>query len=94
MTFIQQAGMNEHAHICESLEIFAAEVMPEFKAREAEREARKMAELAPYLEAAMARKVKMRTPGDADIPTFAALGRRITEEAEDTPSIYERPAAG
>ena len=58
VTFIQQAGRNKHEHICESLELFAAEVMPEFKAREAERERRKMEELAPYLEAAMARKAK------------------------------------
>ncbi len=35
--FIQQGGRNKHEHICESLELFAAEVMPEFKAREAER---------------------------------------------------------
>ena len=33
VTFIQQAGMNQHEHICESLEIFAAEVMGEFKER-------------------------------------------------------------
>jgi alkanesulfonate monooxygenase SsuD/methylene tetrahydromethanopterin reductase-like flavin-dependent oxidoreductase (luciferase family) len=56
VTFIQQAGMNKHEHICESLELFAAEVMPEFKEREEEREAKKLKELAPYLEAAMARK--------------------------------------
>ena len=38
MTFIQQAGMNKHEHICEALELFAADVMPEFKSRAAERE--------------------------------------------------------
>jgi len=94
VTFIQQAGMNRHSDICESLEIFAAEVMPEFKAREAEREAEKMRELAPYLEAAMERKINMAMPADADIPTFPALGRKITEESKDSPSIYNRPAAG
>src|SRR5690606_23373841 len=31
VTFIQQAGRNRHEHICEALELFAAEVMPEFK---------------------------------------------------------------
>jgi hypothetical protein len=94
VTFIQQAGMNEHSHICESLEIFAAEVMPEFKEREAEREEKKLRELAPYLEAAMERKVRMAVPDDADIPTFMALGRKITEESKNEPSIYQRPAAG
>jgi alkanesulfonate monooxygenase SsuD/methylene tetrahydromethanopterin reductase-like flavin-dependent oxidoreductase (luciferase family) len=93
VTFIQQAGMNQHAHICEALELFAAEVMPEFKAREAEREARKAKELAPWIEAALERKVKMQVPADADIPTYPALGRRITEEQRDKPSIYERPAS-
>ena len=94
MTFIQQAGLNEHAHICESLEIFAAEVMGEFKDREAEREAQKMKDLAPFLEAAMARKVKMAPLTDEQIPTFVALGRKITEEDKKSASIYERPAAG
>jgi alkanesulfonate monooxygenase SsuD/methylene tetrahydromethanopterin reductase-like flavin-dependent oxidoreductase (luciferase family) len=45
--FLQQAGRNRNDHICESLELFAAEVMPAFKAQAAAREARKAAELAP-----------------------------------------------
>jgi len=94
VTFIQQAGMNKHEHICEALELFAADVMPEFKARLAAREKKKAQELAPYLEAAMRRKVRMPAPTDAEIPVFPALGRRITEEAKNEPSIYERPAAG
>ena len=52
VTFIQQAGRNKHEHICESLEIFAKEVMPEFKERAEDRERQKMEELAPYLEQA------------------------------------------
>jgi len=28
---LNQAGKNSHEHICESLELFASEVMPEFK---------------------------------------------------------------
>ena len=39
--FLQQAGRNRHDHICEALELFTAEVMPEFKAKAAVREARK-----------------------------------------------------
>lgn len=31
MIFIQQAGRNLHRHICESLELFASKVLPEFK---------------------------------------------------------------
>ncbi len=89
VTFIQQAGMNKHEHICESLELFASEVMPEFKAREAEREAKKDAELAPYIEAAMARKVRMPALADEDIPLFPALGRSIAEGAADTNKTAE-----
>jgi alkanesulfonate monooxygenase SsuD/methylene tetrahydromethanopterin reductase-like flavin-dependent oxidoreductase (luciferase family) len=37
--FLNQAGKNQHEHICESLELFAREVMPEFHGLEAEHEA-------------------------------------------------------
>jgi hypothetical protein len=36
---LNQAGKNTHEHICESLELFAREVMPEFHAGEAEHQA-------------------------------------------------------
>jgi alkanesulfonate monooxygenase SsuD/methylene tetrahydromethanopterin reductase-like flavin-dependent oxidoreductase (luciferase family) len=94
VTFIQQAGMNEHAHICEALELFATQVMPEFKARGAERERQKQAALQPYVAAAMARKIKMKALPDAEIPIFPALGRRIVEETQNQRSIFEKPAAG
>ena len=32
--FLNQAGKNSHEHICESLELFADQVMPEFHAKE------------------------------------------------------------
>ena len=91
VTFIQQAGRNEHEHICESLEIFASEVMGEFKERSKERECKKMEELAPYLEAAMERKIKMRDLADEEIPTFASLGRKVSEESKEETSIYRKP---
>jgi len=70
--FMQQAGRNRHDHICQSLELFAAEVMPAFKALAAEREAKKAAELAPYLEAAMKRKRWMKPLADGEIPVVPA----------------------
>jgi alkanesulfonate monooxygenase SsuD/methylene tetrahydromethanopterin reductase-like flavin-dependent oxidoreductase (luciferase family) len=82
--FIQQGGRNTHEHICESLELFAAEVMPEFKAREAERAAAKAAELAPYVELAMARKQCMAAMKDSEIPVYVALGRKIAESGGGT----------
>ncbi len=93
VTFIQQAGLNTHEHICESLEIFSKEVMGEFKEKEDERERKKAEEMAPYIEAALARKEKMRELRDEEIPVFPALGRRITEERAKESSIYEKPEA-
>jgi alkanesulfonate monooxygenase SsuD/methylene tetrahydromethanopterin reductase-like flavin-dependent oxidoreductase (luciferase family) len=70
--FLQQAGRNKHQHICESLELFAAEVMPAFKAQAAEREAKKAAELAPFIAAAMARKPVREPLPDHEIPVVPA----------------------
>ena len=51
-------------------------VMPEFKERDAVREAEKRRELAPYIEAALARKPKMAPLDDAEIPRVEAFGRK------------------
>jgi alkanesulfonate monooxygenase SsuD/methylene tetrahydromethanopterin reductase-like flavin-dependent oxidoreductase (luciferase family) len=77
--FIQQAGRNRHEHICESLELFASRVMPEFHEREGARAKRKAEELAPYVEAALARKPRLAPLAEADIPTYPAYGRMITD---------------
>ena len=74
--FLQQAGRNRHEHICESLELFAAEVMPAFKADVAEREAKKAKELAPFIEAAMGRKRWMQPLADDEIPVVKASVQR------------------
>jgi alkanesulfonate monooxygenase SsuD/methylene tetrahydromethanopterin reductase-like flavin-dependent oxidoreductase (luciferase family) len=70
--FLQQAGRNAHEHICESLELFASEVMPEFAAEVAAREARKRAELEPFIAAALARKQWMKPLADEEIPVVKA----------------------
>jgi alkanesulfonate monooxygenase SsuD/methylene tetrahydromethanopterin reductase-like flavin-dependent oxidoreductase (luciferase family) len=70
--FLQQAGRNRHDHICEALELFAAEVMPAFKARTAKREAEKAEELAPHIAAAMARKKWLAPLVDDEIPVVKA----------------------
>jgi alkanesulfonate monooxygenase SsuD/methylene tetrahydromethanopterin reductase-like flavin-dependent oxidoreductase (luciferase family) len=77
--FIQQGGKNRHEDICASLELFADKVMPGFHAGEEERQAKKMAELAPYIEKAMARKQGMAPIADADIPVIPPLGKNIIE---------------
>jgi alkanesulfonate monooxygenase SsuD/methylene tetrahydromethanopterin reductase-like flavin-dependent oxidoreductase (luciferase family) len=78
VVFVQQGGRNRHEHICESLSLFAGQVLPEFHAEEEARQRRKMEELAPYLERAMARKSLMPRLEDEAIPQFEALGRLLT----------------
>jgi hypothetical protein len=54
--FVSQSGANRHEHICESLDLFAREVMAEFHDGEEEREKAKQERLAPAIEAALARR--------------------------------------
>ena len=52
--------------------------MPEFKARDGVREGAKRRELAPYIEAALARKPRMAPLDDALIPRIEAFGRKAS----------------
>jgi len=85
--FIQQAGNNRHEHICESLEIFARDVMPEFKEFETEREAKKQEELAPYIEEAFKRKAErnemMAELSDDEIPVYGPYGFDVVASADN-----------
>jgi len=87
--FIQQGGKNRHDHICESLELFAAEVMPEFAEREADRERAKRQELAPYVEAALARKQAMPSPADSEIAVYEAYGNTVALTDDDIQKLPE-----
>jgi alkanesulfonate monooxygenase SsuD/methylene tetrahydromethanopterin reductase-like flavin-dependent oxidoreductase (luciferase family) len=71
--FVSQAGRNRHEHICESLELFAAEVLPDFADGEEEREARKAERLAAAVEQALAR----RPPPREAPPTTVPAGGRV-----------------
>ena len=59
--FISQAGHNRHEHICESMELFAREVMPEFAERDRAHVSAKEERLADAFEAALARRNGPRT---------------------------------
>jgi alkanesulfonate monooxygenase SsuD/methylene tetrahydromethanopterin reductase-like flavin-dependent oxidoreductase (luciferase family) len=74
--FMQQAGRNKHEHICEALELFAKELMPEFKKTVEAREQKKNEELAPYIEAALKRKKWMPPIADEDIPVVPAAVKK------------------
>ncbi len=92
--FIQQGGKNRHDHICDAMHLFAQTVMPRFKANEAEREAQKAAELAPYIEAALARKQRMQPIAPADIPLVMPYGHNIIQEDQDeTDNVTQHGAA-
>jgi len=74
--FVQQSGRNRHEHICESLELFARTALPEFKERDAAREISKQADLAPFIDAALARKPRMPPIDPKDVPLVESFGRR------------------
>jgi alkanesulfonate monooxygenase SsuD/methylene tetrahydromethanopterin reductase-like flavin-dependent oxidoreductase (luciferase family) len=91
--FIQQGGKNRHDDIADSLRLFADRVMPAFHEREAERQRRKDAELAPYVAAAMARKPRMAPLPLDRIPIIAPLGRNIVETADSAGGLTQHQHA-
>jgi alkanesulfonate monooxygenase SsuD/methylene tetrahydromethanopterin reductase-like flavin-dependent oxidoreductase (luciferase family) len=70
--FVLQAGPNKHEHICESIERFCRDVMPEFHEHEERREKEKLERLAPAMEAALARRDPPR-PAPTDYTIAAAM---------------------
>ncbi|MEZ5596783.1 MAG: LLM class flavin-dependent oxidoreductase [Pseudomonadales bacterium] len=74
--FLQQGGKNRHDWICEGLELFGREVLPEFREGRTEKDARKREELAPYIQAALARKQRLRPLADDEIPVVYASRER------------------
>jgi alkanesulfonate monooxygenase SsuD/methylene tetrahydromethanopterin reductase-like flavin-dependent oxidoreductase (luciferase family) len=83
---LQQAGRNQHEHICESLELFASEVMPAFKQEVAAREARKAEDLAPFIAAALKRKRWMKPLAEHEIPVVKASAARAQFARGDEPA--------
>jgi len=59
--FVSQAGRNRHEHICESMELFAREVMGEFAERDPAHVAARDERLADAVAAALARREGPRT---------------------------------
>jgi alkanesulfonate monooxygenase SsuD/methylene tetrahydromethanopterin reductase-like flavin-dependent oxidoreductase (luciferase family) len=70
--FVSQAGRNRHEHICESLELFAREVMPALHDGEEARERTKRERLGSAIEAALARRTPPRQ-ADPDYRIGAAM---------------------
>lgn len=74
--FLQQVGRNRHDDICASLQLFADELIDEFTVDEPAREADKAAELAPFIDAALARKQWMAPLADDEIPVVEAAVKK------------------
>ncbi|CAN5663478.1 LLM class flavin-dependent oxidoreductase [soil metagenome] len=70
--FVSQAGNNRHEDICESLELFAEEVMGEFHDREEAKEQKKLDQLGPAMEAALARREPARPAPDYTVGAVLA----------------------
>jgi len=69
--FVLQAGRNRHDHICEAIELFASEVMPEFAERADAADAAREQRFAPAIDAALARREQAPAadPAYAIVPT-------------------------
>jgi alkanesulfonate monooxygenase SsuD/methylene tetrahydromethanopterin reductase-like flavin-dependent oxidoreductase (luciferase family) len=94
--FVLQAGPNRHEHICESLELFAHEVMPAFVEGRDERELAKAERLSAPIEAALARREPPRTlPAPYVIDEQAELARaRSRRRRQLSPSQMAQIALG
>ena len=99
-TFIMQMGDNKHDHICESLELFAKEILPEFKERDITLSEKKRKDLEPYTEAAFNRigGPKVTHVPDDEIPDITAVNYIArysqSETSEVLGSVQKKAAAG
>jgi len=83
LIFLQQSGNYRHEDICQSMELFAKEVLPQFKEREAIREKARQEELAPFIAAAeqnMAKPEPMQ-----DVPNVEAYPLVWNKMGTETP---------
>src|SRR6266700_276292 len=77
--FVMQAGKNRHEHICESIKLFAREVLPRFAEGREEQEAAKADRLAAAVDKALARRLGPQTlpaPYQIDEDAETAAARR------------------
>lgn len=85
--FLHQAGTMSHGDISRSMDLFAREVLPEFKDTAQQLKQQKAMELAPYIEAAFERKrrVQPETGAALDVPSVEAYG--LTRPAQDLSTL-------
>ena len=80
--FVLQAGNNRHEHICESIELFAREVLPRFADGREQREVAKADRLAAAVDKALTRR---------DGPRALPAAYQIDEDAETAAARWTAP---
>jgi alkanesulfonate monooxygenase SsuD/methylene tetrahydromethanopterin reductase-like flavin-dependent oxidoreductase (luciferase family) len=99
LIFVMQAGKNRHEHIMESIELFGAQVLPEFAERDEAASAAKAAKWAPVAEAALARRSRQ----DPTMPpgyVMKAIPKQMVEAMQNVPAqqwledLADKQAAG
>jgi len=83
LILLQQSGTYRHDHICESLELFAKQVLPQFQDREARHEKRKRDELAPFIAEVQERMPRLENM--KDVPPVEAYPLMWQRESTDNP---------
>jgi len=79
--FVMQAGRNRHEHICESIELFAREVMPAFAAGKEAREKEKQERLRASIEGSLARRAPARVAPSGYLITVQGEPGALTSTA-------------
>jgi alkanesulfonate monooxygenase SsuD/methylene tetrahydromethanopterin reductase-like flavin-dependent oxidoreductase (luciferase family)/putative sterol carrier protein len=79
--FNLQAGRTRHEHVCEAIELFAAEVLPEFAERADAADAARAERFAPAIEAALARRPAPRRADPAYVVAPNASGPPASDGA-------------
>lgn len=88
--FVIQSGRNNHEHVCESLELFGSQVLPQFAEGREEREAAKAERLAPAIEAALGRRAPARKlPEPYPIDEAAEIARASRSRPGGRPPLRE-----
>ncbi|WP_313885757.1 LLM class flavin-dependent oxidoreductase [Fodinicola feengrottensis] len=67
---LQQAAGYQHEHICDSLRLLGKKVLGEFNERHVERQAQKERDLAPHIEAALARRPAIDEPDLTPVTSY------------------------
>ncbi|HUF32165.1 MAG TPA: LLM class flavin-dependent oxidoreductase [Acidimicrobiales bacterium] len=83
LIFVMQAGKNRHEDICESLELFGREVLPEFKEREQAGAVAKAKRLEPVIDQVMARGGLETSPLPDPDYSFPAMPRKMVDASGD-----------